>query len=448
MDYFPETEIDGSPLPEVLDLHVSIDSRLVKPGDIFVCIKGEKTDGHQHIPMAIQHGAIGFLVNRKVDIPSHLFQIITTCSVESIQKAAAKILKESSIKQIAITGSAGKTTTKELLFLIFSQFTRAAKTLGNYNTPIGVPISIINMENDCQVFICELSASYPGEINQNLTFMDLEHAIITGIGSSHLEFFGSTQKIFNEKMKITNAIQKNGFLLINGDQPWGKDAKSIFPNTLSFGMNQENDIQAIIKKKNQQGTVFQLRIVDQLTVDWEIKTFGDHFIYDAIPGIFLALHHRISSETIQQALSLFQAEKGRGKVIPWINESTIIDESYNANPHSFAMSLLSFQSCPFSRKIAVIGDMLELGPSTEKLHYELGKLVQLASVDLVIYRGQYGNFIKDAIRNSNIQYCSFDNNQAIERYLVSIVKKGDGILIKASNGIGLQELVKLLEIHK
>lgn len=447
-EYFHAEEVDTLSSTAEINVKVCIDSRLIRPGDIFVCIKGEKADGHEFIPMAIQKGAIGFLVSEKTEIPDHLFQIISHSPVKSLQFAAAKILKETSIKQIAITGSAGKTTTKEIMFLIFNQFIDTAKTQGNYNTPIGVPVSIINMENDRLVFISELSASYPGEIDQNLSFMNLESAVITGIGFSHLEFFGSTNNIFIEKMKIAKSIRQEGHLLINGDQAFGKEAKSIFPNTLTFGLKPENDIQAVIIKKDDLGTTFHLREKGKLTPEWKLSTFGDHFIYNAIPGIYLAIKNGAPTESINHALSLFQAEKGRGKIIQWINNSTIIDESYNANPFSFAMSLQSFQSHHFTRKIAVIGDMLELGTTSEQQHFELGKLVAESMIDIVIYKGYYKNFFKEGLKGSKIQYIPVENNKEIEQYLLSIVKKGDGILIKASNGTRLQEVVEQLERYK
>jgi UDP-N-acetylmuramoyl-tripeptide--D-alanyl-D-alanine ligase len=447
-EYFQAKELVSNILPEYIDLHVVIDSRLVKPGDTFVCIQGEKTDGHNHIADAIKNGAIGFIVNRKVAISPEYFQIITDSPEIAIQKAASQILKEVNCKQIAITGSAGKTTTKELIYSIFNNFWKTAKTHGNYNTPIGVPVSIINMEMDSDFFLCELSASYPGEIDQNLSLMNLDAGIITGIGSSHLEFFGSIEKIFTEKMKITRAITNKGPLLINGDQMWGKEAKNLYAPTITFGLKNDNDIQAFSLQKHKYGSSFKVRMFDEIIEDLTISTFGDHFIYDALPGIYLARVKGMPIDKIRQSLASFQAEKGRGKMIPWLKNSTIVDESYNANPYSFSMSLQSFKNYQFPRKIAIIGDMLELGPDAQMLHIELGKMIKDSGIHIVIYKGQYKDAIRMVIENSSIEFYSTDTVQEIEHLLLSILQEEDGILIKASNGIGLHELVNLLEKHK
>jgi UDP-N-acetylmuramoyl-tripeptide--D-alanyl-D-alanine ligase len=447
-EYFQAKELVSNILPEFIDLHVVIDSRLVKPGDTFVCIQGEKTDGHTHIADAIKNGAIGFIVNRKVAISPEYFQIITDSPEVAIQKSASQILKEVNCKQIAITGSAGKTTTKELIYSIFNSFWKTAKTHGNYNTPIGVPVSIINMEMDSDIFLCELSASYPGEIDQNLSLMNLDAGIITGIGSSHLEFFGSTEKIFTEKMKITRAITNKGPLLINGDQMWGKEAKNLYTPTITFGLKNDNDIQAFSLQKHKYGSSFKVRMPDEIIEDLTISTFGDHFIYDALPGIYLARVKGMPIDKIRQSLASFQAEKGRGKMIPWLKNSTIVDESYNANPYSFSMSLQSFKNYQFPRKIAIIGDMLELGPDAQMLHIELGKMIKDSGIHIVIYKGQYKDAVRMVIENSSIEFYSTDTVQEIEHLLLSILQEEDGILIKASNGIGLHELVNLLEKHK
>jgi UDP-N-acetylmuramoyl-tripeptide--D-alanyl-D-alanine ligase len=448
LEYFLAKEMISGYLPEYIDMHVVIDSRLVKKGDTFVCISGEKTDGHDHINDAIQNGAIGFVVNRFVDIPKGCFQIITSSTELAIQYAASKILKETKIKQIAVTGSAGKTTTKELLFSLFSPYWKTAKTQGNYNTPVGVPVSIINMIEGCDTFLCELSASYPGEIDHSLSFLNLDTGIITGIGSSHLEFFGSTEKIFSEKMKIASAIQKKGLLLINGDQEWGKKAKDLYPDTLCFGLGNENDIQAFNIQKNSHGTTFNVRFRNEILSDLTLSTLGDHFIYDALPGIYLALKKGMPVNNIRLALGSFQAEKGRGKISTWLKNSTIIDESYNANPFSFALSLQAFKNYLFPRRIAIIGDMLELGSNAPKLHFDLGKLIAESNIQVVIYKGMFLKEIQSALTNTSIQLFSIKEIKEIEPLLLSVLKEGDGILIKASNGVGLHELMNQWENNK
>jgi UDP-N-acetylmuramoyl-tripeptide--D-alanyl-D-alanine ligase len=439
--FFQASDLIGHNIPSELDLHVVIDSRLIKPGDVFVCIRGENVDGHNYINNAVANGAVGFMVNRKVDIPSNCFQIVTSSPETSMQIAAKRILKENQIKQIAITGSAGKTTTKDLLSGVMNSTFPTSKTIGNYNTPIGVPISIINMDSFSHFFVCELSASYPGEIDQNLSFLELEAAIITGIGSSHLEFFGNIESIFNEKMKITKSIRNQGPLIINGDQEWGRKAKKLYSHTTSFGFEKDNDITAFDLQRQKNGTSFQIRLKDMIIPDFFISTLGEHFILDSLPSIFLAFSLGVPIEKIKKSIASFQAEKGRGRIIKFLKNTTLIDESYNANPYSFKMSLGSFIKSRFTRKIAVIGDMLELGDESYHLHEELGKWLRESDIKIIIYKGQFSKAVSTALLGSSQEFYPMDSLSKIEDFLLSILQEGDGVFIKASNGVGLHTLV-------
>ena len=427
---------------EILDLHVAIDSRLVKPGDIFACLPGEKTDGHFFISDAIKNGAIGILTECKQDISDTYIQIITKSTEKALRNAAKMILNHYPIEQIGITGSAGKTTTKELLFTLLSPYQKTSKTIGNYNTPIGVPVSIINMDETSKFFLCELSASYPGEIDQNLSFLDLSIAIITGIGPSHLEFFNSVERVFEEKLRIVNALKPGGKLIINGDQDWGQKAKQNLNNVITYGFSDLNDMQAYEIRDSLDGLIFTVRIHNKIWKDFRLLAFGEHFILDSLPGIFLAISYGMKEKDIKEALSGFNADYGRGKRIPFIKSSMIIDESYNANPLSFEVALQSFLKLDFPRKILVMGDMLELGPNAEKLHFEIGSKISKTDLAVVCYLGAYSDSIRSALKDSSVLFYSFKDIDEIESFLISSVQNNDGILVKASNGIGLHQLIK------
>jgi len=429
---------------EVIDIHIAFDSRLVKQGDIFVCLPGKKTDGHHFVMDAIKNGAIGIISEYKLDVPGQYIQIITPSTEKALQNAAKMFLERSPIEQIGITGSAGKTTTKEILYSLLSNYKNTLKTIGNFNTPIGVPVSIINMAETPQFFICELSASYPGEIDHNLSFLSLSHSIITSIGESHLEFFGSVENVFHEKMKIIHALKPGGKLIINGDQSWGQKAKKENLAVLTYGFMEHNDIQAYDILERTDGFTFKVRIQNQFYNDFHLPVFGDHFILDALPGIFLAITYGMMEESIRRALDGFKVDFGRGKRIPFLKDSIMIDESYNANPLSFEVALQSFIKLNFPRKILVMGDMLELGSNAEKLHFELGEKIAQTDIAFICYLGDFGHSVRSALKSSPVLFYSFKNHDEIEEFLISNLQQNDGILIKASNGIGLHHLARKL----
>jgi len=196
------------------EIVLKTDSRLIKPGDIFLAMRGETQDGHQYIHQAIENGAIGIVAEKPTQPPFPQFELIVPCTQQALLSAGEKALQKTTCRFIGITGSAGKTTVKEMMASVLNTTYRTAKTAGNYNTPIGVPISIFAMDPSSDFFIIELSASYPGEIDQNLRYLHFSDAVISSIGPSHIEFFHTVDRVLQEKMKIKETLLPQGALCL------------------------------------------------------------------------------------------------------------------------------------------------------------------------------------------------------------------------------------------
>ncbi len=425
-----------------------VDSRDMEPGGLFVCFKGENTDGHFYVRNAIQNGAQGIVTEHVVKVEqAGVFQIHVASTREALKKFANHVLCAIQPGTIGITGSAGKTTTKELVQAIFGQAFSTFGTLKNYNTPIGIPLSLAQMPWDAAYFIAEMSASCPGELEEILSFVCPSYGIITSIGASHLEFFKGVEGVYEEKIKLAKNINQKEYCWMNGDQDWAKKAISENIPLTSYGFLSSNDVYAENVRTENMGISFDVHSHGTQWKNFYIRGHGKHLVLNALPAIGIAINEGIAQETIRKALNNFSPGKGRGRCLKLKNQLLILDESYNANPLSMKTSLEALLNMPFSRKIVVLGDMLELGEKAWELHLELGKWISSHETEFekIIYVGKYGEAVKEGdMHNRSRYHCEASWKEAFD-LLVSIPLHETTILIKASNGVGLFKLVEALE---
>jgi len=427
-----------------IEVRIQTDSRQIQPGDIFIAIAGEKQDGHQFIPNAIQQGAIGIIAEKSDPTMHAAFEIIVPSTTRALLTAAQGALRRTSCKQIGITGSAGKTTIKEMLSAVFSTSYRVANTTGNYNTPIGVPLSILAMDPNADFFVTELSASYPGEIDQNLSYLTLSEAVISSIGPSHLAFFHTVDNVLKEKMKIGKAVVETGSLLLPGDNPTilalPRENQFVY-----YGLNPSNDLRATHLEYRTNGIHFDVELPGEKITGLYLSAFGDHMVLNSLPVLFLARKYGIPIQSIREVLAGFTAPVGRGRFIQYKAGFCIIDETYNANPVSFQAALKAFANTPFPRKILVFSDMLELGEGSDTLHKMLAEEIASYAFDSVLYYGDYNDIIEPILKKPGGYYHFSPSLEEMEQFFLEKVQPGDGVLIKASNGKHLSEIIRHLE---
>jgi UDP-N-acetylmuramoyl-tripeptide--D-alanyl-D-alanine ligase len=425
-----------------------VDSREMKAGGIFVCIKGEHADGHDFIPDAIKRGAMGIITEKIYPIEqAGVFQIQVDSSLEALKHFSSKLLNEVKPKLIGITGSAGKTTSREIIQTIFETTYPCSGTIKNYNTPIGVPLSLARMPANSQYFIAEISASYPGELCETLSFLSLDHAVITGIGPSHLEFFKNEAGVFKEKINLAKSVKRGGFTWMNGDQRWYHEASSLGLSLKSFGFSSSNEVTIDRLVWLSSGMEFEVSIAKKAVATFKLNAWAKHFLLDALPSIALACQENIPVSDIQKGMASFFPGKGRGRCLQLQQGITILDEAYNANPYSMRSAISALLNIPFSRKILVLGDMLELGAKAEELHKELGAYLAdfPQEIEAIIYVGEYGKIVKESSASrANKFLCTSDWTSALN-ILKKLCQKNTVVFVKASNGMGLHQLVDEME---
>lgn len=421
----------------------AIDSRKVNSGDMFICIKGENTDGHLYAQKAVENGATAILAEHEIDVTCPY--IIGDSSVALLQKMASLYREKVQARVVGITGSVGKTTTKEFISSVLSQKGKTHKTEGNKNSETGLPITILGIEPDDKYCVAEMGMSGFGEISVLTGIARPDYAVITNVGYSHIEMLGSREGILKAKMEIVEGLKKDGTLILNGDDDMLIKRLDAFENTLTFGIENKNcDIVAenISIDENRTSFTVRSRFADS---DFEIviPAVGKHYIYDSLSAILIGLLEKIDIEKIKEGIASFSDQKGRSNIYQK-SGYTIIDDTYNAVPASIIeavdnLKLLSKNN----RRIVVLGDMLELGTYSNLLHTQVG--LHLTGIDRIIIYGKFARYygegaVEAGVEGKNIYYTS--NVSSAAQYLKELAIPGDYILFKASRGMRAEKVIE------
>lgn len=426
------------------ELQLAIDSRELKPGETFVCLQGERTDGHEFINVAVEKEAEGIILERNTGSENMNCYSGFVLQVQDSHKALLDIATyfNRNKNHILITGSAGKTTTRILVNTVLPS---SFATFRNFNTPIGLPIALTQVMNNPTWIISELSASYPGEIEQSLEmYPAAKGAILTGIGSSHAEFFSSDKEVLQTKAKLFSKVIDGYPCLANGHiANLKKDLQSMYPKTVFYGFDNTFDVFIQIVSVDLAGTTFTYKHKEKTEGPFTIKAFGKHFVLDAVGSIVLSkwIEPSLHNEMIQKSLNKFEPGPGRGKIIPLVEGSICIDESYNANPLSMKMSLEAFKDDQHENKILIVGDMLELGDKAAIEHEKMGEIAKTIQPVCVIYVGSYYADFRRGFSPVNQHCFNFQSPWDVIRELKQVMKANSAIFVKASNGIGLSKCI-------
>lgn len=430
---------------------VSIDTRTLQPGDIYIALKGEHLDGHDYVVEALKKGAVAAIVNR--DIPevtdsAKLFFVVNTD--EALQDMAKYAVQHSKAKRIGITGSSGKTTSKEMLIKALKGQGIVHATQGNLNNQWGVPLTLARLPRLADYAIIEMGMNHTGEMEYLSHLVHPDVVMITMIGSAHRAFFKELEDIAAAKAEIFLHMQKDGTAVLNRDSEFypflkSKAFESGIINQISFGQNPSANIRLLSYETNVEGTKVTASIMG-LPLSFTLQTTGLHFVMNALGvlGIVQALKADVKQGA--QNLALIKPLKGRGerKVVSVAGKKvTLIDDSYNANPSSMQASLHVLGQFP-GRKIAVLGDMLELGDYSRKLHTDLKTDVTENKVDKVYTVGPEMKALFDTL-DASVQGKAVDKAMDLLPYLKADLQDGDVILLKGSNGTRIWELVAALQ---
>ncbi len=430
---------------------VSIDSRTIKQGELFVAIKGDRFDGHDFVPEAIKRGAWGAIVERSVleSRYASLGGLKNIIAVEdtllSLQEMSAAHRKKFSIPFVGITGSNGKTTTKEMLASILRQKGPVLKNEGNLNNHIGVPLTLMGLNASHKSAVVEMGMSGPGEIKMLSRLVMPTVGVITNIGPAHLEFLGSVDMVLQAKGELLENMEPNSIAVLNADDRYFETLRNKFSGSmLTFGINKASDVTAIDIRQGKNFTDFNIRS-DGAVVRVRLQAVGRHNVYNALAAAAAALAVGMPIESVKYGLEDFAPISMRS-VVKQIKGRLVLEDCYNANPRSMEAALETLVSIRQGRKIiAVLGDMLELGKASADAHREIGRTAARLGVDLLITVGTLSKFIGDGAR-----YAGMSGDRAIEAgsnaeaaaLLREHSQNGDAILIKGSRAMKMEEILE------
>lgn len=431
---------------DVLITGVQLDSRKVKQGDLFLAIKGEKVDGHDFVDMAASLGARAALVTRPVraDIPT--LQVADTALAYGA--LAAWYREQAGVKVIGITGSVGKTTTKEMTACMLEQTYHTARTEGNHNNQLGLPMTILDMPADTQVAVLEMGMNHFGEMAYLTSIARPDIAIITNIGTMHIEHLGSREGILQAKLEIFRSVPHDGVGVINGDEPllWNVRADNGHKKYY-FGIeNRACDVTATDIQELDDGMRF---VVNGFGHRFElfVPVLGRHTVYNTLAAVTAALLMKVAPEKIQTRISAFHNTGMRQKIYER-GGFTIIEDCYNAGPESTeaALEILAgFRSRGTGRCIAVLGDMLELGNRSAAEHYRIGRIAATKVDMLYTYGVNSARMVAGAITGGMKQKLieHFDTHEELAHMLKLRARTGDVILFKGSRGMRMEKVLAL-----
>ena len=422
---------------------VSTNTRELSPGALFIPIKGDKFNGHDFIENAFEAGALATLTaeHDNIGLDQNKIYIKVHDTRVALQRLAAYYRSKFDIPVVGVTGSVGKTSTKEMIASVLSEKFKVHKTSGNLNGQIGLPLTLLGIEAGHEVAVVEMGISEFNEMEALAEMARPSHAVLTNIGVTHIENLLTRENIFKEKFKITSFLREEDYLFVNGDDDilCKTQGRAAF-NVISFGITNDCIFTARNLSTQNETTRFEV-LYSGACREFVIPTIGEHNVYNALVAIAIGLSMGMTLDEIQAGLSRFKNLNMR-QSIHHLSDITLIDDTYNANPDSMKSALKVLAQLPKKgRKIAVLGDMLELGEMATSLHEEVGRVAAQLGVDIVMTVGALAKAIAEGTTPSTHAHIFNSNEEAIA-CLKELIRPGDAVLVKGSRSMHMEEIVQ------
>lgn len=441
----------GKSVEDYADLKASCvvqDSRVVGENGVFLAIKGEKVDGHKFIPQVFEGGALAVICE---DLPE---KITGPCvkvenTVKALQNLATGYRKQLDVKVVGVTGSVGKTSTKEIVASVLEQKYKVLKTEKNFNNLIGLPLMVLKITEDIEVAVLEMGISEFGEMEVLSSIARPDVCLITNIGQCHLENLKDRDGVLAAKTRVYDYMNRDGFVVFNGKDDKLLTVTDVYGNApLFFGENGQAAYATNISSKGLLGSKFtvNLNIDNTISFEAQVPLPGAHMISNALAASIIGYKLGLTTDEIAKGINCVQAVGGRSNIIK-TNKYVLIDDCYNANPVSMKAAIDLLKQAD-GRKVAILGDMFELGVNEKELHKEVGEYAASQGIEVITCVGDLSLNMRDGALSAlmcekqEINYCKEKSD--LLRRLPNILEEGDTILIKASHGMGFDEIVKIL----
>ena len=442
--------VDGKLLGEFSDLdltvkHVFTDSRNPDPGALFIPLVGERFDGHAFLNEALEGGAAGCFTQREREsyLPGK-FYIKVGSTQKALRDLARHYKQKFRIPFVAVTGSVGKTTTKDMVAAVLGERFKVLKTEGNFNNEVGLPLTLLRLNSNHEICVVEMGMNHFGEIEYLSSIVEPDVAVITNIGDSHIENLGSRENILKAKCEIFSHMDpKKGYVILNRDDPLLEPLRASLPfQSVLVGTAEGLDYRATGVESDGEKSVRCHVRTPRSGFDVEIPALGNHMLYPTLTAAAVAEHFGMTGGEIARGVLRFAPTKMRMNILKRGDEITILNDAYNANPQSMRAAVEVLSKSGGDYKIAVLGDMFELGPFAPTLHAGVGAYLGKAGIDCLVAVGELARHIYDAAKDAmvpQVYWC--ETKEEAKPILAELVKPNSTILVKASRGMAFEELV-------
>ena len=442
--------VDGKLLGEFSDLdltvkHVFTDSRNPDPGALFIPLVGERFDGHAFLNEALEGGAAGCFTQREREsyLPGK-FYIKVGSTQKALRDLARHYKQKFRIPFVAVTGSVGKTTTKDMVAAVLGERFKVLKTEGNFDNEVGLPLTLLRLNSNHEICVVEMGMNHFGEIEYLSSIVEPDVAVITNIGDSHIENLGSRENILKAKCEIFSHMDpKKGYVILNGDDPLLEPLRASLPfQSVLVGTAEGLDYRATGVESDGEKSVRCHVRTPRSGFDVEIPALGNHMLYPTLTAAAVAEHFGMTGGEIARGVLRFAPTKMRMNILKRGDGITILNDAYNANPQSMRAAVEVLSKSGGDYKIAVLGDMFELGPFAPTLHAGVGAYLGKAGIDCLVAVGELARHIYDAAKDAmvpQVYWC--ETKEEAKPILAELVKPNSTILVKASRGMAFEELV-------
>jgi len=431
--------------PDLVASGYSIDSRSLQPGELFFAVRGERLDGHDFVEAALAKGAVGAVVRRDqlVRYPVKARLLAVDDPLVALQHLGAAVRRLWGRPLIAVTGSAGKTTTKEAIAHVLATRHRVFKSGGNLNNQFGMPLQLLKLEPEHELAVIEIGMSHAGEITELAKLAQPNCGVVTMVAPVHLEFFDSIAAIARAKYELIESLPAGGLAILNADDEYVSQFGRCFHGKVAtFGVHKPADVSARhIESQGPQGSAFEI-VADGKQVHAVLPLLGEHNIYNALAAVAVGIQYGIPLQASVDSLATLSAGDKRGEILSYAG-ATIINDCYNSNPKALDSMVRSLAQLPAQRRVVVAGEMLELGPTAEAMHRECGRHMTNGGIDVLLgVRGLAKAMVEGA--SAAGMHAEFLNTpEDAGEWLRREIKAGDVVLLKASRGVRLERALEI-----